>query len=190
MVLSVRLRVSGAVLVALALAVVATIPLTAQVRQINLREMVGSAGVAFVGTVVETHGGLDDDGEIVTWTTFRVEQPIGFVPVHLVTVKQLGGTANGLSHFLSHMRYFTLGERVLVMFYPTSTLGFTSPIGLDQGVWSVSTDGRVLGVRQSALEGMGTELARHGITPRPAQDIELARFTTLLEELFRGRDVR
>jgi len=37
---------------------------------------------------------------------------------------------------------------------------------------------------------MGTELARHGITPRPAQDIELSRFTTLLEELFRGRDVR
>jgi hypothetical protein len=190
MVLSARpVRMSGAFLLALVLASLAT-PLSAQVRALNLREMAESAGTSFVGTVTETHSGLDDDGEIVTWTTFRVEQPIGFIPVSLVTIKQLGGTANGLTHQVPHMRYFRGGERVLVMFYPTSSLGFTSPIGLDQGVWPVSADGRILGVRQSALEGMDADLARHGITVRPPQDVELDRFTTLLEELLRGRTDR
>lgn len=182
-------RMPRAFLFALVLASLAT-PLTAQIRAVNLLEMAESAGAAFVGTVAETHGGLDADGEIVTWTTFLVEQPISFIPVPLITVKQLGGSANGLSHYLSHMRYFRRGERVLVMFYPTSSLGFTSPIGLDQGVWSISPDGRVLGVRQSALEGVGPLLARHDISVSPVQDIELARFTPLLEELLRGRDGR
>jgi hypothetical protein len=184
---------SRAFLLALAFASLAAslaTPLAAQVRAINLAEMARSTGVAFVGTVAERHSGLDENGDIVTWTTFRVEQPIGFVATPLVTVKQLGGTANGLSHYLSHMRYFQPDERVLVMFYPTSSIGFTSPIGLGQGVWSVSGDGRVLGVSATALDGMGAILARHGITLRPSQDIELARFVAVLEELLAGRTQR
>src|SRR5687767_246650 len=120
---------------------------SAQVRSINLSEMAESAGIAFIGSVAASHSGLDETGDIVTWTTFRVERPIGFLPVSMVTVKQIGGTANGISNYLSHMRYFQPGERVLAMFYPTSELGFTSPIGLDQAVWNVTSDGRIAGVR-------------------------------------------
>jgi hypothetical protein len=190
MVLSARpIRMPRAVLLVLVLASLAT-PLSAQVRTINLVEMVQSAGLVFVGSVAERHSGLDENGDIVTWTTFRVEQPIGFVPVPMVTVKQLGGTANGLSHYLSHMRYFQNGERVLVMFYPTSSLGFTSPVGLDQAVWTVTNDGRVIGVDADALAGMGASLARHGITVRPTQDIELDRFSALIGELLEGRSTR
>jgi hypothetical protein len=174
-----------AFLLALVLASLAT-PLSAQVKTINLVDMASVAGLSFVGSVTETRGGLDENGDIVTWTTFRVELPIGFVPVPMVTVKQLGGTANGLSHHLSHMRYFRTGERVLVMFYPTSHLGFTSPVGLNQGVWSVSSDGRVLNVDADALAGVGAPLARHGVTVRPSQDVPLDRFAALLAELIEG----
>lgn len=185
-----RRGVSRLLLVVVALAGLSQ-TLTAQVRSINLAEMARSAGVAFIGTVADVRSGLDEDREIVTWTTFRVEQPIGFLPVPMITVKQLGGTADGVSHHLSHMRYFQPGERVLVMFYPTSELGFTSPIGLDQAVWTVTNDGRVVGVRQSALDGMGGALARHGIAPRASQDVPLVPFVSLLEELIaQGRIIR
>ncbi|MBC8144579.1 MAG: hypothetical protein H7X80_03270 [bacterium] len=164
--------------------------LSAQVRTINLSEMASSAGIAFVGTVAARHSGLDETGDIVTWTTFRVERPIGYLPVSMVTVKQLGGTANGISNYLSHMRYFQPGERVLAMFYPTSELGFTSPIGLDQAVWNVTDDGRVAGIRDEALAGVESQLARHGLAMSASHDLPLNPFVSLIEELLQGRTTR
>lgn len=182
-------RVPGILLCILALASL-TVSLSAQVRTINLPEMAQSAGFAFVGSVVDVRSGQDELGDICTWTTFRVERPIGIMPVQMVVTKQFGGTANGLSHYVSHMRYFQSGERVLVMFYPESELGFTSPIGLDQAVWRVSDDGRVLGVTEAALSGMDARLARHGIVPAAMQDIALPKFIGLVEELLSGRTSR
>ena len=182
------IRVPRHILLVLALATL-TVNLTAQVRTINLHEMVESSGLVFVGSVAETRTGLDEHGELATWTTFRVEMPIGIMPLSMVTVKQLGGTADGRSHYLTHMRYFQRSERVLVMFYPTSSLGFTSPIGLDQAVWPVSNDGRVLGVRGTTLSGLG-DLGRHGIAQHELQDIELSRFSSLLSDLLHGRKTR
>src|SRR5687768_12482958 len=74
--------------------------LSAQVRTISVPEMAQSAGLVFVGSVVDVRSGLDDNGDICTWTTFRVERPISFLPVSMVTVQQFGGTANGLSHLV------------------------------------------------------------------------------------------
>jgi hypothetical protein len=40
------------------------------------------------------------------------------------------------------------------MFYPVSHLGFTGPIGLDQGVWSVTMDNHVANVGTRTLSGL------------------------------------
>lgn len=183
------IRLPRLLLLVLALAILSG-TLTAQVRQINLSEMAASSGIAFVGTVAMVHTGLDESGDIVTWTTFRVDRPIGLLPVAMVTVKQIGGTANGISNYLTHMRYFKTGERVLAMFYPASEFGFTSPIGLDQAVWSVTDDGRVVGIRDEALNGMGAQLARHGIAATSSHEVALMPFVSLIEELLQGRSTR
>jgi hypothetical protein len=158
-----------------------TLPLAAQVRTLGLREMVASAGTIFIGTVSDTHGAYDEHGDIVTYTTFTVEQPIHGVAGSTVTVKQLGGDAGGLSTRLEHMRYFHRGERVLVMFYPVSDLGFTSPVGLSQGAWTVSRENTIAGVTPAALQGMESLLRAHGITQNGV--IERTKFISLINDL-------
>ncbi|MEO5930245.1 MAG: hypothetical protein ABIR47_09965 [Candidatus Kapaibacterium sp.] len=158
--------------------------LTAQVRTLNLREMVGSAGTIFIGSVTGVSSGSDEHGDIVTYTTFRVEQPIYGVSIGNITVKQLGGTSNGLSTKLEHMRYFRTGERVLVAFYPVSSLGFTSPIGLYQGVWNVTSDGQVLGVGDMALKGLDALLRRYHLD-RNGGTVAASTFVSMIDDLLR-----
>jgi hypothetical protein len=135
-----------------------------QVRALDLREMVGAAGMIYVGTVTDVHGGRDEHGDIVTYTTFSVEQAVRGVSGTSITVKQFGGQFGGLSTTIAHMRYFQRGERVLVMFYPVSDLGFTSPVGLEQGVWKIGSDNRVHGIRPEILRGLTAEMKRNQLT--------------------------
>ena len=73
-------------------------------------------------------------------------------------------------------------ERVLVMFYPVSELGFTSPVGLEQAVWNIGPDNQVYGVRPEILRDLGTEVARHGITMKTGT-IERTKFIALIRDL-------
>lgn len=161
-------------------------PLTsvsAQVRTLNLREMVGASGMIFMGVVSQAQGGTDEHGELVTYTTFKVERAIRGVPPEGVTIKQLGGEKGGLGVRLEHMRYFREGERVLVMLYPTSNLGFTSPVGLNQGIWEISNDGRVHGVSDGALQGLDPLLQKHNISRNENGAIPVPAFIALLGSL-------
>jgi hypothetical protein len=157
-------------------------PSQAQVRSINLREMIASAGTMFVGTVTDVRGGRDSHGDIVTYTTFSVEQNIHGVSGTTVTVKQFGGEADGITTRLEHMRYFRRNERVLVMFYPVSELGFTSPVGLEQAVWNIGSDNQVYGVRPEILQGLGTEVSRQGISMKSGT-IERTKFIALIRDV-------
>ena len=162
------------------------LPLMAQtVTDIPLDRMVGESETIFVGTVLETRGGLDENGDIATWTTFRVDQPVrGILPGGTRTVKQFGGTAEGMSSTVEHMRYFTEGERVLVMFYPESRLGYTSPIGLSQGVWPVLEGGLISGLRVENLEGGDPALLeRYDLADGAPQSYPVNRFVEMLGEM-------
>lgn len=163
----------------------ASTALDAQVRVLDLREMTRSAGPIFIGTVTGVRGGTDEHGDIVTYTTFNIEEAIHGVPANGLTIKQLGGETPALSMRLEHMRYFRKGERVLVMLYPTSGLGFTSPIGLSQGVWTIGGDGRVGGVSDDALHGLETILRGYGIRARETQSVDRAAFVAIINELLR-----
>ena len=162
------------------------LPLMAQtVTDIPLDRMVRESETIFVGTVLETRGGIDENGDIATWTTFRVEQQIrGTLPGGTRTVKQFGGTAEGMNSTVEHMRYFTEGERLLVMFYPESRLGYTSPIGLSQGVWPVLDGGLITGLRPENLEGVDPALlARYDLADGAPPSYPLNRFVELLGEM-------
>jgi hypothetical protein len=164
--------------------------LDAQVRVLDLREMTGAAGSIFIGTVASVHGGTDEHGDIVTYTAFNVEDAIYGVPGNGIAIKQLGGETPALSMRLEHMRYFRKGERVLVMLYPTSSLGFTSPIGLSQGVWTIGDDGRVGAVSDDALRGLDAMLRGYGIRTKETQSVDRAVFVGIIKQLLREEGKR
>jgi len=168
------------------LSVVAAAPaLIAQVQVLTLRDMSKAAGTIFIGTVTQAQGGTDEHGEIVTYTTFKVEKGVHGALQQGITIKQLGGETPGLSMRLEHMRYFRTGERVLVMLYPVSYLGFTSPVGLNQGVWSVADDGSILGVSDEALSGLDPILRANGITAQQTQSISQSKFIAIINTLLK-----
>ena len=160
--------------------------LHAQEMHVGLQEMIQSSGMIFSGTVTEVKGGKDERGDIVTWTTFRVESPVRGVAPGSVTIKQFGGTSSEGTMLLPHMRYFSHGERVLVMLYPASELGFTSPIGMGHGAWSVTDAGMITGITGEVLSDLGLLASQHGVAPDASGQVPLANMISLIEAATRG----
>lgn len=159
---------------------------SAQVRRMTLPEMVSAAGTIFIGTVVEARGALDERGDPVTYTTFHVEEAIKGRPGTTHTIKQYGGVTPTTSMLLQHMRYFRQGERVMAMFYPPSRLGFSSPVGMEQGVWSVE-NAMVQRVSGTVLGSMPATMKRWGLTARTTQSIPMRVFVGMVREMMSTR---
>ena len=157
-----------------------------QVREVDLKEMIASSGMIFSGVVTEVEGTQDENGDIVTYTTFRVEVPIRGVTPGSFKIKQLGGVTDKGTVVLAHMRYFTEGERLLVMLYPAGKLGFTSPIGMGQGAWSVSDDGYLLGISPQLLASLGSLAKQHDVTPDSQGRVLLTNMTALIQAVTQG----
>lgn len=158
----------------------------AQVRQVPLTEMISSSGTIFAGRVLEVEGKKDARGDIVTVTTFRVETPIRGVLPGTVTITQYGGVSEEGSMVLAHMRYFTEGERVLVLLYPESELGFTSPIGMGQGVWTVNERDEVVGLADYLFTDIGGLMRQQKIVRTSDGRMPLASMVELIRTLTLG----
>lgn len=158
----------------------------AQVRTIELREMIRSAETIFAGRVTEVRSGLDERGDIVTHTTFSVEHNVRGANSMTITIKQFGGRWNGRTLLIPHLRYFQKGERVMVMLYPVSDLGFTSPVGLSQAAWVVK-DGMVTGITAASLKQIPALLKKHGIAATTTTvSIPVATFSALVRDIQKG----
>ncbi len=177
------MRPGAIALSALLLLALSTSRSDAQVEELSLAEMIGGAGTIFSGTVLSVEGVTDGLGNIVTRTTFRVERPIRGVMPGMHTITQYGGVAPEGTMVLAHMRYFTEGERVFVLLYPTSELGYTSPLGMAQGAWGVDDDGFLLGVDPTILAGLEAEADYHGITPDRLGRVQLEKMVNFVRAL-------
>ncbi|MCE7935005.1 MAG: hypothetical protein DYG96_10480 [Chlorobi bacterium CHB2] len=164
-----------------------TIRTQSQVRTIELREMVRSSETIFAGRVTEVRGALDERGDIVTYTTFSVENNVMKAGSMTITIKQFGGRWNGRTMLIPHARYFQKGERVMVMLYPVSDLGFTSPVGLSQAAWTIS-NGMVTGITAASLKQIPALLKKHGIAPPTTSTISMpiATFSALVRDIQKG----
>jgi hypothetical protein len=166
-----------------ALLILAPITARTQVRQLGLQEIVQSAKTICVATVTNVKSTLDENKDVVTYTTFKLEETIAGAPQKTFKIKQIGGDYNGISHKLEHIRYFNKGERVVLTLYPNSQLGFTNPVGLNQGVWNVDTKNRVL-VPADQLMSVKQALAKHSIqSSKSNQSIEKKNFVSLLKDI-------
>lgn len=153
----------------------------------GLKEIVGIANRMFVGTVQSVRYGYDDHNDIVTYTTFKVDENIDGTSGRSVTIKQLGGIVNGLDTRLSDIRYFVTGEKVILTLYKESGLQFTCPVGLHQGVWPLSASNRVDNIPSYQLTDAAEVAQKHHIAAAANQQktVSASRsdFIALLKDL-------
>ena len=122
------------------LCLVAGVAESSRVLPMSLPQIVEDAGKIFVGKCTEVKSGKDPESRfIVTWTTFEVSQRIKGEVGETETIKQIGGTHEGIT-LTSFTPKFRVGEEVLLFVYPESSLGLTSAVGLDQGKFNIYTD--------------------------------------------------
>jgi hypothetical protein len=99
------------------------------------RMIAGSQHIVHVRAIANAYE-ADPTVRVATVTTFVVLDRVKGAPGATFTVRQIGGELNGV---VSDYRLpkFNVGEEYVLFMPGTSRLGFASPVGLAQGVFSV-----------------------------------------------------
>jgi hypothetical protein len=119
------------------------------VREVLLDEIIDTSAVAFHGVCTDNRVDRDSiTNLVVTYTTFDVKDVIKGNANATHVIKQIGGVMPaGDSGFRVHgVPKFAVGEEYVVFLAGVSSAGFSSPIGLSQGKFSVqqSTTGKTV----------------------------------------------
>ena len=112
----------------------------ATIRPLLLDEIIDSAAIAFQGSCTGNRVEQDTVTRfIVTYTTFEVKDVIKGDVNATHVIKQIGGTLpDGESGMIVQgVPKFVVGEEYVVFLAGISSLGFSSPVGLAQGKFSV-----------------------------------------------------
>ncbi len=124
-------------------AALATAANAASVRPLLLGEIIETAAVAFegicIGNRTEREAGTN---LVVTYTTFAVKDALKGALGETHVIKQIGGKMpGGEPHFrVRGVPTFAVGESYVVFLAGVSSAGFSSPIGLGQGRFTVLPD--------------------------------------------------
>ena len=114
--------------------------IAASVRELQLDEIVTTATVAFEGTCTGNRTERDPStGMVVTYTTFSVKDVLKGNVQATHVIKQIGGgMPDGETAFrVVGIPSFAVGEDYVVFLAGVSSAGFSSPIGLSQGKFTV-----------------------------------------------------
>jgi hypothetical protein len=99
------------------------------------KRMARTAGMVFSGTVVEVGSGAKDEALPTIQVKLRVERAIaGVEQGQVLTIREWAGA-------WSMHRPLQAGERVLLLLYPPSSLGFTSPVSGSHGQIALDASG-------------------------------------------------
>ncbi len=160
----------------------------ARVRQVALADMVARAGRVFVGRCVGRTAGIDDGTHLpVTTYTFAVTEPIKGVAGGQTAFTMPGTHDRPL---IAGLPAFDPGEEVLLLLYPESAAGFSTPIGLDQGRFRIASGHQG---RREAVNGTGNDrlledvpaslLQEHALPAGAHGPLDLDRLVAIIEEL-------
>lgn len=125
------------------------------VLPVSLDELIDTSAVAFEGTCVDNRSARDPaTGLPVTYTTFEVRDVLKGDVGRTHVIKQVGGALENenLTYRVQGVPTFTPGEDYVVFLAGVSAQGFSSPMGLGQGRFTVHSRG---GVREA---GNGSDL--------------------------------
>ena len=113
------------------------------VLPLGLDRLHSDAKLVFLGECLSNSVEFDQQsGRVVTYTTFEVLETYKGKLGRSHTIKQVGGNlpqAN-LNVRMSGVPQFEVGKHYVVFLPPASKLGFSSPVGLSQGMFLVKTD--------------------------------------------------
>ncbi len=127
----------------LLLSALIAMPATAtSILPVTLEQLSTRANIIFYGKTIDNQVKKDEQsGQIATFTTFEVIDLIKGNTGTTHTIKQLGGKHNDShTHLLVYgVPQFSIGKEYVVFLPKKSSLGFCSPIGLQQGSFSVRT---------------------------------------------------
>ena len=130
-------------------AALAAFPAPAQaVRQhLDLSTMTERAGTIVSGRITELRSGAHPRYKNVgvLFITVKVNEMIKGTPAQTFTFMQFTGRAAqpssgkplSMARTLPHMPMYRVGEEVVLFLYPPSSVGFTSPVGGEQGKFIV-----------------------------------------------------
>lgn len=112
-------------------------------KPMNIEDLVKKSEVIIHGIVEKVESGKDaQSGLLVTYITINVYENFQGAQSSKYTFKQYGGKADGHLYFPAGSPRFTENEEVVLMLYPQSQKGMQSPVGMEQGKFSVVTDTR------------------------------------------------
>ena len=116
---------------------------TASVLPLDLNSLYESAEYIFHGQCIEIHETEDPSTNLpATFTMFRVLQVVKGELTDTFTIKQFGGSssAGGATIKIPGTPRFEMGKEYVVFLPAASQLGFSSPVGLSQGVFNIMLD--------------------------------------------------
>lgn len=160
------------------------------VLAVNLEQMTQLADRIFVGEVVAVVDAYDEAGRWCQYITFSTSEVYKGNVEKSLTIKQVNSkpveTADGTlvqSTLFRGVPQFNKGEDVLVFLHGDSAIGYTSPVGLAQGVFSITSDAK--GQKQ-LVNGAGNRgLFRRMSVPAAlqAQGVDAAQLQAMGSEL-------
>jgi hypothetical protein len=110
----------------------------ASILPLYLDDIVADAAVAFQGTCTDSRSELDaQTGFVVTYTTFDVSDVLKGSVGSTHTIKQVGGRVGNRIFRMEGTPVFTVGADYVVFLYGVSSAGFSSPVGLAQGQFTI-----------------------------------------------------
>lgn len=113
----------------------------ASVVPLYLDEIIDRSAVAFEGVCLENRSERETaTNMVVTYTTFEVRDVLKGNVGATHVIKQIGGSLPGdsVQFEVSGVPKFAVGESYVVFLAGVSSAGFSSPVGLAQGRFSVS----------------------------------------------------
>lgn len=157
---------------------------------LNIEQLVRDAGVIVDATVVKTETGKDpQSGFLVTWVTMDVKESFYGAEIGRRTFKQYGGEADGIANYPKHLPRYSSGERSILFLTAPSSIGMQSPVGMQQGRFSVMEEGtnktriKNLTLNPSLFKGLSSRQGLEKQIPAVSeQDGSMAyeEFTTLI----------
>jgi hypothetical protein len=132
-----------------------------EVRRLGLDDVVDRAASIVHGTVREVASGRDVDGIPATWVTLDVAECLKGHAGRSLTFKQLGvqdPLPDGALLRMAGLPRYRPGDEVVVFLHAPSGRGFTSPVGLGQGLYRAEPAAKGRALRSAAATGPGEEL--------------------------------
>ena len=115
----------------------------AMVVPLGLERLHGDAEYIFLGECLSNNVEYDRASDmVVTYTTFDVVETFKGALGQTHTIKQVGGVLPGADMVtkFAGVPQFEVGKRYVLFLPPASILGFSTPVGMEQGLFHVRVD--------------------------------------------------